>query len=230
MRKLELCVTSSGSLRVVRRRVALLGLDTSHFTGQRTWSDIALKRAAAQACSWDELLTAVGIESRSGDERTRVKAHALRLGLDLSRFTDQPHGASSQPVPKPTVKNLRQAGTSLAASWFSLCGFSAAIPVEPATYDLLVSAPEGIKRVQVKTTTYKSKVGWQVGVGRRPYSLGNREPLVPYDPELIDWFFIVDGDLNIYLIPSQIIAGRVAILLRAYTTYIVANAAGLVER
>lgn len=69
-----------------------------------------------------------------------------------------------------------------------------------------------------------------MGVGRRPYSLGNREPLVPYDPELIDWFFIVDGDLNIYLIPSQVIAGRVALLLRAYTTYIVANAAGLVGR
>ena len=86
---------------------------------------------------------------------------------------------------------------------------------------------EGIKRVQVKTTTYKSKVGWQVGVGRRPYSVGNREPLVPYDPELIDWFFIVDGDLNIYLIPSQIIGGRVGILLRTYTKYIVGNAAGL---
>jgi hypothetical protein len=50
---------------------------------------------------------------------------------------------------------------------------------------------------------------------------------VPYDPELIDWFFIVDGDLTIYLVPSKIIAGRVAILLRTYTKYIVGNAAGL---
>ena len=94
-------------------------------------------------------------------------------------------------------------------------------------YDLLVSTPQAIKRVQVKTTTYQSKVGWQVGVGRRPYSIGNREPLVPYDPELIDWFFIVDGDLNIYLIPSQIIGGRVGILLRTYRKYIVGSAAGL---
>ncbi|HEY6315703.1 MAG TPA: hypothetical protein VIY52_33510 [Streptosporangiaceae bacterium] len=37
----------------------------------------------------------------------------------------------------------------------------------------------------------------------------------------------MDGDLTIYLIPSKIIAGRVAILLRTYTKYIVGNAAGL---
>jgi hypothetical protein len=114
----------------------------------------------------------------------------------------------------------------LAASWFSLCGLTTAIPVEPTIYDLLVSTPDGIKRVQVKTTTYNSKSGWQVGVGRRPYSEGNRERLVPYDPELIDCFFIVDGDLTMYLIPSQVIAGRVQILLRTYARYIVGSAAG----
>lgn len=41
---------------------------------------------------------------------------------------------------------------------------------------------------------------------------------------MIDWFFIVDGDLNIYLIPSRVIAGRIAILLHTYTKYIVGNA------
>jgi hypothetical protein len=40
-------------------------------------------------------------------------------------------------------------------------------------------------------------------------------------------FFIVDGDLTMYLIPSQVIAGRVQILLRTCTKYIVSNAAGL---
>jgi hypothetical protein len=115
----------------------------------------------------------------------------------------------------------------LAASWFSLCGFTTAIPVEPTVYDLLVSMPTGIKRVQVKTTTYNSKSGWMVQVGRRPYSHGNNARLVPYDPELIDLFFIVDGDLSLYLIPSKVIAGRVGLLLRTYAKYIVGNAAGL---
>jgi hypothetical protein len=228
LRELGLCATSAGSIRVVKRRVALLGLDTSHFTGQRTWSDAALRRAAVQACSWNDLLEAIGIKSRSGDERTRVNAHAVRLGLDLSHLSDRPpQDTPSQSVPEPALRNLREAATSLAACWFSLRGLGAAIPIEPTVDDLLVSTPEGIKRVQVKTTTYKSTAGWQVGVGRRPYSIGNREPLRPYDPELIDWFFIVDGDLNIYLIPSRVIGGRVGILLRAYSKYIAGSAAGL---
>jgi hypothetical protein len=227
MRELGLCATSAGSLRVVKRRVAVMGLDTSHFTGQRTWSDAELKRAVAQAYSWEELLATIGVKARSGDERIRVKAHALRLGLDLSHLTEQPQETSGQAPPKPALANLRQAAPSLAASWFTLCGCAPAFPIEPTVYDLLVSTTAGIKRVQVKTTTYNGKTGWQVGVGRRPYSIGNRERQVPYDPELIDWFFIVDGDLAMYLIPSRVIAGRINLLLRAYTKYIVGSAAGL---
>jgi hypothetical protein len=226
MRELGLCVTSAGSLRVVKRRVAELGLDTSHFTGQRPWSDLALKRAVTHAYSWNELFDAIGMESNSGDARLRVKAHALRLGLDLSHLTDAPKAPPGRLGGQPDLRNLREAATSLAATWFSLCGCNPAIPVEPAVYDLLVSTPDGIKRVQVKTTTYCSKSGWQVVVGRRPYSAGNREGLVPYDPDLIDWFFIVDGDLAMYLIPSKIIAGRVGLALRTYANYIVGNAAG----
>jgi hypothetical protein len=116
---------------------------------------------------------------------------------------------------------------SLAAAWFALRGYNAAIPMEPTIYDLLVTMPEGIQRVQVKTTIHFSKAGWAVTVGRRPYSIGNSERRVPYDPELIDLFFIMDGDLNIYLISSRVIAGRVGILLRGYQQYLVGNAAGL---
>jgi hypothetical protein len=87
--------------------------------------------------------------------------------------------------------------------------------------------PGGIKRVQVKTTTCKTKDGWRVRVGRTPYSIGNKERQVPYDPELIDLFFIMDGDLSVYLVPSLVIAGRVSILLRTYKKYMVGNARGL---
>jgi hypothetical protein len=188
MRILGLCVTSTGSIHVVKRHVALLGLDTSHFTGQRMWSDAKLIQAAAHARSWNALLAAMEIKSTSRTYRTRVKAHAVRLGLDLSHLDDNAPITTQPPNPKPALANLRDAATMLASSWFSLCGFATAIPVEPAIHDLLVSMPDGIKRVQVKTTTYSSKSGWQVGVGRRPYSAGNREGLVPYDPDVIDCF------------------------------------------
>lgn len=111
-----------------------------------------------------------------------------------------------------------------------LCGRNVAFPVEPDIYDLLVDMPDGPKRVQVKTTTFKSKDGWLVQIGRRPYSIRNNALLVPYDPEIINLFFIVDGDLAMYLIPSRVIAGRVQLLLRTYSNFIVGNAAGLMPR
>ena len=227
MRKLGLNATSAGTIRIVRRDVERLGLDTSHFRGKRIWSDAQLRRAVMNSHSWDELLDALGLAPGSGDARIRVKAHAIRLGLDLSHL-ENPLGNSAGPAEaQPDLRYLRDAATSLAASWFSLCGFSVAIPAEPTVYDLLVDMQDGIKRVQVKTTTCYSKDGWAVVVGRRSYSAGNRERRIPYDPESIDWFFIVDGDLAIYLIPSRIIAGRVGILLHTYTKYIVGSAAGL---
>jgi len=101
--------------------------------------------------------------------------------------------------------------------------------MEPTVYDLLVSMPDGIKRVQVKTTTYYNK-GWAVQVGRRPYSVGNRARLMPYDPELIDFFFILDGEFTMYLIPSRVIAGRVGILLSNYSEFVIGSAAFVIRQ
>lgn len=226
MRALGLRDNSAGAIRIMKRHTARLGLDTSHFQRKRGWSDAQLRRAVIDAQSWDELLTTLGLAPRSGDGRVRVKAHAMRLGLDLAHLDNSVTNSPGSTDVKPDLRYLRDAATSVAASWFSLCGFNVAFPLEPALYDLLVSTPEGIKRVQVKTTTCFSKDGWTVVVSRRPYSIGNRERRVPYDPELIDWFFIMDGDLTIYLIPSRVIAGRVSILLHTYTKYVVGSAAG----
>jgi hypothetical protein len=226
MRALGLRAESAGAIRIMKRHVVGLGLDTSHFRGKRSWSDAQLRRAVIDAQSWDELLATLDLAQRSGDGRIRVKAHAMRLGLDLAHLENPIAPSPESAEARPDLRFLRDAAPSIAASWFSLCGFNVAIPVEPAVYDLLVSMPEGIKRVQVKTTTCFGKDGWTVVVGRRAYSVGNRERRVPYDPELIDWFFILDGDLTMYLVPSRVIAGRVAILLHTYTKYTVGNAAG----
>src|ERR1017187_1785064 len=162
MRELGLCATSAGAIRFVKRHVILLGLDTSHFTGQRRWSDAQLKRSVADAYSWRELLSELGL-SGSAAERTRVKAHATRLGLDLSRM--QPPGGD-RGAPRPEARNQPAAAGGLRP---------AGLHAPPCL--------DGIKRIQVKTTTYK-KDGWQVQMGRRPYSVGNRGLLgVPGDPD-----------------------------------------------
>jgi hypothetical protein len=229
MRELGLCATSAGSIRIVKRHVGRLGLDTSHFTGQRRWSDAQLRRAVANSYSWPELFLELGLHGNA-DDRTRVKAHAVRLGLDLSRLGGAGKGATARPEFKPDIRHLREAGTSIAAMWFLLCGYNTSLPMEPTLYDLLVSMPDGIKRVQVKTTTYHhAGAGWMVQVGRRPYSVGNRERLVPYDPDLVDLFFILDGELTMYVIPSRVIAGRVQILLSNYSEFVVGSAAFLMK-
>jgi hypothetical protein len=45
--------------------------------------------------------------------------------------------------------------------------------------------------------------------------------------DVIDYFFIVDGDLTMHLIPSRVVAGRVGRTLRACEKYVVGNAGGL---
>jgi hypothetical protein len=111
-----------------------------------------------------------------------------------------------------------------------LRGCAVSFPAEPTVYDLLADTPQGIMRVQVKTTTSAQKDGWQVGVGHHPDTHSKKKGYVlAYSPDEIDLFFIVDGDMTIYLIPSRAIAGRVGILLRTYRKYIVGNAQGLLE-
>jgi hypothetical protein len=227
MRELGLNATSAGAIRIVRGHATRLGLDTSHFRGKRRWSDSQLRQAMHDARSWDEVLTRLGLSTNSGSAQAHVKSHAIRLGLDFAHFGSGRSVDSESSTLRPHLKHLREAGPSVAASWFTLCGCSVLFPIEPATYDLVVSMPDGLKRVQVKTTTSNSANGWQAGVARRPYSAGATAPRVPYDPEVIDLFFIIDGDLTMYVIPSRIIAGRVGLLLRTYSSYIVGNAAGL---
>jgi hypothetical protein len=181
---------------------------------ERECSDAQLRAAIAGATNWRDVMRALGLRDNSAGAIRIIKRDATRLGLDTSHFRGKRGWSDAQ---------LRRAVID-ARSWDELLTTLGLAP--RSGDDLLVSTPEGIKRVQVKTTTCFSKDGWTVVVGRRPYSVGNRERRVPYDPELIDWFFIMDGDLTIYLIPSRVIAGRITILLHTYTKYIVGSAAG----
>jgi hypothetical protein len=227
MRALGLNPSNGGATLTIRRHAAGLGLDTSHFTRNRSWSDAVLRQAVTESRTWEEVLTTLGLSSRAGGERTLVKAHALRLSLDISHL-GQPAPPGPGPCElKPDLAHLRRAAESLAATWFVLCGCNVAFPAAPDCYDLLAFTPDGMKRVQVKTTTYNSKDGWMAQISRRPYSIENNAPLVPYDPEVIDLFFVVDGDLTMYVVPSRAVGGRTKILLRSYKKYIVGNAAGL---
>ncbi len=107
-------------------------------------------------------------------------------------------------------------------------GFPVAVPTQRSSFDLLVTFAEGVRRIQVKTTTFRGKHGtWQVCVGQRPYQLDKTASRTAYDPDSVDYFFIIDGDYIAYVIPSAVIAGRLAINVGAYGAYRVGSASSL---
>jgi hypothetical protein len=224
-RALGIPTNSEGTMLRIKQDVARLRLDVSHFMGTRTWGDAQLERVVAEARCWEDVFTALGLRTPTKKTRTRVEGHAIRLGLDLTRLNTGSKPTARARTWQPDPKRLRDAATPLAAAWFTMRGCTVSLPVEQAVYDLLVQSSAKFLRVQVKTTTTRA-AGGTVNVARRPYSVQNLGPRLPYDPNVIDYFFIVDGDYNIYLIPSRVIAGRVGIALRAYKAYIVGNAAG----
>jgi hypothetical protein len=226
---------SAGTVRLVRRRVAELGLETSHFRGRRRWSDEQLRQAVAECTTWEEVVTRLGLSTASGNVQPHIKGHTIRLDLDTSHLNAVSHQGRqpAEAIPFSTalltdLRYLRTAGPVTAAAWFMLRGYVVSLPAEPAAYDLVVETQERMSRVQVKTTTYASRDGWMATVGHHPDTHSKKGyGLLAYDPDEIDLFFIVDGDMTMYLIPSRAIAGRVRILLRTYRKYIVGNASGL---
>ena len=161
-----------------------------------------------------------------------MKTHAIRLRLDISHLEPTP-----DPVTDPDVygcevrpEALRKAATPIATAWFMLRSMSVAVPVEPEVYDLLVTTPRGVQRVQVKSTTFKAPTGsWEVGIGHRPYTLDKLAAKVPYDPDSLDYFFIVDGDGRLFLIPSRVVAGRLRLSIDNYLGYLVGEAGCLLR-
>jgi hypothetical protein len=227
MRELSLNPSNGGVTKTIRSHAARMGLDTSHFRNNRSWSDGQLREALTESRTWEEVLTALGLSGNAGGERVIVKGHAARLGIDTSHLGKPAATSAAASDMPPDLANLRFAAESIASAWFALRGCGVCFPVIPSAHDLLVSSAEGIQRVQVKTTTRMTKDGWIAQISRRPYSFGNRVSAVPYDPEEVDLFFVVDGDLMMYVIPILAVAGRGQILLRAYKKYIVGNACGL---
>ncbi|GAA1717207.1 hypothetical protein GCM10009745_77390 [Kribbella yunnanensis] len=222
---------SAGAIRTVQRHATRLELETSHFTGQRRWSDRQLREAVAAASTWAGVLAALDVID-SGENRVRVKGHAVRLGVDYAHLKAPCElGQADQVFEEPVrLESLRYAASAVAMAWFTLRGCAVALPIEPQKYDLLVTTAKGTQRVQVKTCSARNSRGyWDVGIGRRPYTLDKTASKMPYDPDAIDMFFILLGDGSIYVIPSLVLAGRKSISADNYAPYRVGDASSLLR-
>jgi hypothetical protein len=197
-------------MRSVRAHADRLGADYSHFKGQRRWTETELRAAIEAARTWSEAVELLGIHDRS--PASALKGHAARLGIDTKHLIGQSDSARDREI-RPDIAHLDRAGSLLAASWFTLSGHEVSWPLEPSRYDLLVCTDPGIRRVQVKTTTVRVGDTWKVYL-----STSHRERRT-YDPDEIDDFFIIDGELVCYLIPVAAVGGLHAIHLRGYAQY-----------
>jgi hypothetical protein len=122
---------------------------------KRTWSDAQLRQAVVGSQSWRAVARAL---IDNGENRVRVKGHAVRLGLDCTHLKKLerpaiPVDVFNEPM-RPEMLRYAASASALAMAWFSLRGCAVALLVEPQEYDLLVTTANGIQRVQVKTCVH----------------------------------------------------------------------------
>ena len=210
LRVLGLPDTSSSAIRVARQRADDLAIGYGHFVGQRPWTESRLRAAVANSHSWREVSEQLGIGGTSA--AGALEGHSVRLGIDSTHFVWPPEIPTAE-VPAPIIANLNKAGALMAAAWFALCGYDVSWPLEPSRYDLLVSGNEGIRKVQVKTTTVRVGETWKV------YLSTARTVRKTYAPGEVDEFFVITGELECYLIPFAEVGGPHAIHLRSYERF-----------
>jgi hypothetical protein len=211
LRELGLAATSAAATRSVRRHAARLELDSSHFTGRRRWTEGELASAVADSTSWSQVARLLGLSG--GSTSALLKGHAARLGLDSSHFDAMPMPENGARTCRPELKNLPRAGSLMAATWLTLCGYDVSWPLEPARYDLVASREGTLSRIQVKTCRRWQAGAWLVSLSTTSGHLRT------YDPDDIDEFFVIDGDLEFYLIPVAAVGGRYAIALSRYAAF-----------
>jgi hypothetical protein len=217
LRELGLASTSSGAMKSTRSHADSLGLDYDHFRGARRWTESDLRSAIERGNAWSEV--AEMLQLNDTQDIVTLKGHAARLGLEVAHLEPMTPAPIDQD-PKPSIVHLDRAGPLLAAAWFMLTGLAVSWPLEPSRYDLLVDTPAGIRRVQVKTTTVHVGHTWKV------YLSTCRRRRRTYNPDEVDDFFIIDGDLSNYLIPVAAVGGLQAIHLAAYEQYLLPRMPG----
>jgi hypothetical protein len=217
---------SSRRSRELRARCQELKIDHSHFIGSRRVTDAELRTTVPRAKGWGDLLHRLGYSPDNVAARQRIEAHLLRLGLNADHLGQQRASAQDgMHAHHLLMTNLREAGALVVAAILALEGRKVSWPLEPTHYDLIAESPTGLQRVQVKTTTRKAGGTWVCSLSRSTYaadSAGLRRRSW-YSPDDVDVFGVVDGDLNVYMIPASLVAGLSAIHVRKYGSYRVAR-------
>jgi hypothetical protein len=229
LRLLNLRSASYG--RKLRNACNALDIDYTHFRSILA-TDKRLREVIEAAADWPAALAQLGYAKGSGSARATVRKHCNRLGIDTSHLALSPlppsrHLCQFDVAPKP--EHLRAAGPYLVLFAFNAAGMPATLAPEGAVYDVLVDlGAQGVKRVQVKTGNGRDSGSWRCQLARSVYDRtghgGHRQAV--YSSEDIDYFACIDGDLQLYLVPIEVVEGLVSINLRKYQAYVVTGLYG----
>lgn len=105
-------------------------------------------------------------------------------------------------------KKQGDVGIGAAIGWFTTQGWIVSIPLtDSQEYDLIVDDGTSLKKVQVKTTRFKSlcrgKQGPFVVALRTTNANTSRKKIKHMNWDKIDYLFVLTNDGNKYLIPSS---------------------------
>lgn len=202
----QLGLSTSARVRL-RTRGEELGLSTTHFQSLRRWSEADLPTALRGASTWRTVLGRLGL-SYTTDNRSRVRSTAVRLGLDCSSIDSVPDEVAPGRFGEPDRPGLRFAAPHLAAAWFETRGYRVSDAADDLPYDLIVHRTGARPLlVQVKSSTNQDTSGaWTARVSRMGWEHGRTA--LRYQPEDVDFFFVITGDGRAFLLPYSAVAGR----------------------
>ena len=124
----------------------------------------------------------------------------------------------SQRVLLRDQKNSRKqgdVGLAIAIAWFVEHGHNVSIPLtDSQDYDLVVEFEGRLCGIQVRTTYHRKENGsYQANLRVLGGNRSGTGKVKQFDPELVDFLFIVTEDGQKYLIPSGAIHNRSSIAL-----------------
>lgn len=161
------------------------------------------------------------------DHPLEVDERRAKVLAGVARSFSKGHPAA-RPVAKvgdvfsrrPGPRALSASAMGTAVEWFASRGYAVSLPLGQEAYDLVVESDVGLKRVQVKTTNKRERNGaWSVQMVRNGYdhaarvNAGGRRHRRPYSRSEMDIFFIVTGAKDVYVIPVEVVEGRVGLVL-----------------
>jgi hypothetical protein len=105
-------------------------------------------------------------------------------------------------------------GLGAAISWFLSQGYHVSVPVaEIQRYDLVVGDDDGLKRVEVKTTTHKKRGKYVVVIRTCGGNQSWNGIVKKFDPDEVELLFVLTDDGSQYVIPTEHVQARTMLTL-----------------